>query len=191
MLAHVKTRLKPESKEMLDAPLTVEELLAAAKIMKRGKAPGLDGLPIELFKALPEATVGVMEMWEQALSKGYLSYTASVGKLCIMYKKDDRLDLKNYRPLTLMNSDYKIIAKALATRLASVIKEVVGPEQTGFIAGRNIKYNVMEALLVTKHRARNSKAAIVLLDFEKAYDICYQHRTTQKPILQRRDAQGN
>ena len=55
----------------------------------------------------------------------------------------------------------------LANRLQGVIQEVVHPDQTGFIKGRNIKDNIMETYLAT---IASKEGALILLDFEKAYD---------------------
>jgi hypothetical protein len=79
--------------------------------------------------------------------------------------------ITNYRPLTLGNGDYKLIAKVFAIRLAKCIHEIVSSQQTGFIPKRNIRGNIMEAHLILKrmHRA-GTCAAMLLLDFEKAYD---------------------
>jgi hypothetical protein len=63
-------------------------------------------------------------MWKEARKTGSrLSMTAAAGKLCILHKKEEPELLKNYRLLTLMNCDYKIVAKALAERLKMVVKE--------------------------------------------------------------------
>ena len=59
-----------------------------------------------------------------------------------MYKKGDRLTLANWRPITLLNSDYKIIAAVLARRLQKVIKHIIDPNQTGYIKGRLAAHNV-------------------------------------------------
>jgi Reverse transcriptase (RNA-dependent DNA polymerase) len=84
--------------------------------------------------------------WNSALSNLELSKMAKAGKLNIIFKKSDSENLKNYRPLTLM-TDYKIITKALADRLKDLVKEVVGGQQTGFIKGRQIRTNIIEAYL--------------------------------------------
>lgn len=168
--AHIKLKLSNTSKAKLDKPISAEEAHKALKTMQNGKSPGLDSLPTEVYKAIPELVDGALEMWNHTLQTGELSTMAITGKLVIIHKKGNKEDLKNYRPLTLMNTDYKIIAKVLANRLKESIREVVGSHQTGFIKGRNIKYNVVEAYLAIKHRSRNSANAIILLDFKKAYN---------------------
>ena len=81
------------------------------------------------------------------------------------------LDIKKWRPITLLNTVYKILAKALSIRLGTIMPIVIHPSQTGFIQERSILDNVYtfweSAALAAKS---NQKLAIVMLDFEKAYD---------------------
>ena len=170
LLSKLPRKLSKKAAEKLDRPVSDKEIRAAMKDSPKGKAPGMDGMPIEVYRILPGIEHGVLDMWDAAVDKGALPNMTKMGKLIILHKKKDREDLSNYRPLTLMNSDYKIIAKALASRLAKVTAEVVGKQQAGFIRGRRIKFNVIEAHLVTKHHNTGTGGAIVLLDFEKAYD---------------------
>ena len=75
--------------------------------------------------------------------------------------------MANYRPLQMLNMDYKIVAKTLANRLQGVIQNMIHPDQTGFIKRRNIKDNIIKTYLTT---VASKERALVLLDFEKAYD---------------------
>jgi hypothetical protein len=112
-----------------DTKLYIRAVLKSASVLDQGVKKARQDYLID----------GIQEMWTEARKTGSLSATAAAGKLCILHKKDEPDLLKNYRPLTLMNCDYKIVAKALADRLKMVVKEVVGKEQTGFIAGRTSK----------------------------------------------------
>ena len=118
--------------------------------MNKGKAPGIDGLGVELFKKCPSLLEGVLDMWNHAVEVGELCQSARIGLLKLLFKKDDPSLITNYRPLTLGNSDYKLIAKAFAMRLAQVVHQVVSPNQSGFIPGRDIRNNVAEAHLTLK-----------------------------------------
>lgn len=60
------------------------------------------------------------------------------GWLCPLYKKKDRDDIANYRPITVLNADYKIFTKALTIRLAPAALKVIHPDQAGFMKGRRI-----------------------------------------------------
>jgi hypothetical protein len=138
--------------------------------MANEKAPGMDRLPIELYRACSGLLAEVLHMWNHSLTVGHLFAGAANKKLCIVHKKRDKEDLKNYRPFTLMGSDYKIIAKTIAIRYQKIIHEILDPQQTGFIKGRQIRVNIIKAYLVTKYKERSNNRAVVLLDFEKAYD---------------------
>ena len=79
--------------------------------------------------------------------------------------------MKNWRPIALLNVDYKILAKVLATRLQKVISQLVSPDQTGYIKGRYIDDNVrtmLDILELTNHQA--DPGIMVIIDFEKAFD---------------------
>src|SRR5690606_17152662 len=147
LLAACDRTLSPGSRAELDAPLLEPELKAAAKSMAKGKAPGCDGLPVELLGACPGMVTALAEMWQGALVAGALPPTVRTGAISLLFKKGERNSLANYRPITLLSAFYKVIAKALSQRVANVVREVVGAEQTGFIPGRDIRNNITETQL--------------------------------------------
>ena len=79
-----------------------------------------------------------------------------------------RADIKNWRPISLMNADYKILAKVISSRLKNVIKDIVNPNQMGFIKGRNIAHLIRELDNILFRRF--SELFILSIDFEKAFD---------------------
>ena len=84
--------------------------------------------------------------------------------------KDTRY-LKSWRPVSLLATDYKILAKTLATRLQKVISNLINPDQVGYIKGRHIGQNIRsieDILLLSKKH--NISGLLVLIDFEKAFD---------------------
>ena len=171
LLSACEHSLSPGSQADLDEPLLEPELRAAVKSMAKGKAAGCDGLPVELFSACPGMVTALTEMWQGALRAGSLPPTARTGAISLLFKKGERNTLKNYRPITLLTSSYKVIAKAMSRRLANVVRQVVGPEQTGFIPGRDIRSNITETQLAFRlAKASGLHGAICFYDFEKAYD---------------------
>src|SRR5258705_13000501 len=67
--------------------------------------------------------------WDSAFAEGWM---------CPLYKKKDRREISNYRPITLLNTDYKIYTKTLAIKLAKVAPNIIHPNQAGFMPGRSI-----------------------------------------------------
>lgn len=91
---------------------------------------------------------------------------------CAQYiKKKDRRDIANYRPITILNTDYKIMTKILTGRLTKVAPGIIHDDQAGFMKGQSI-YDQMELLHVVIDRCEQEQlgGAIVCLDQEKAYN---------------------
>ena len=80
-------------------------------------------------------------------------------------------DLDNWRPLSLTNGDYKIVAKALSIRLDTVMEKIIGEQQVGFMKGRDISLvhrRINDILELQKKRRK--RGMIVALDFKQAFD---------------------
>lgn len=103
---------------------------------------------------------------------GKLHFTARQGVITLLPKKDKDLSyLENWRPLTLLNVDYKIISRAIAMRLKLKIKDLVSEDQTGFIEGRDISHNlrtVFDIIQVAKERSLDM--VIISMDWQKCFD---------------------
>lgn len=67
----------------------------------------------------------------------------SEGLIVTLYKSGDRADPANYRPITLLCTDYRIYAKILSRRLGPHLASVIDPEQTAFVPGRRIGENIL------------------------------------------------
>ncbi len=65
-----------------------------------------------------------------------LSFSQRTGLITLLYKKNDKLDMKNWRPISLLCTDYKILTKVLTNRLKFVLASVVSPSQTCGVPGR-------------------------------------------------------
>jgi exonuclease III len=151
-----------------------------------GKAAGMSGVPSEFWKQLSfmyemskesnsptcdivrVLTLAFREMEEFGVQKGT---DFALGWLCPIFKKSDRYSVANYRPITVLNSEYKIFTKALSIRLSLVVGSIVHEDQAGFIRGRSIFNQVKLAKLIIPYaEATKQCGALVALDQEKAYD---------------------
>ena len=98
------------------------------------------------------------------------SMKGSVTRL-IFKKRGDRKSLKNWRPISLLNVDYKIISKVITSRLASVIEFIVHSDQTCSVPGRSIFSNVTLLRDIMDFIQQTDECAILVsLDQEKAFD---------------------
>ena len=94
------------------------------------------------------------------------------GVITLLPKKDkDPLLIKNYRHITLLTVDYKILAKCFANRIKQFMNGLIHPNQSGFLKGRNISNNVRLIFDIIEYTQTNEiPGALILLDIEKAFD---------------------
>ena len=166
-------QLSDEENKRLDAPLTITELSSALKEMANNKSPGLDGFTTNFYKFFwADLKTILFESYLYSRKTGSLSDGQRRGILSLIPKKDrDLRYLKSWRPVSLLATDYKILAKALANRLQKVIGLLIHPDQVGYIKGRFIGENIRIIEDVMQYTTQNGVAGlIVLIDFEKAFD---------------------
>ena len=139
-------------KIICEGKITKFECDAAMKLMKENKSPGLDGLSIEFYKTFwPELANIVIDSFNEAFEDGKLSESQNMSLLSLIFKKGDRTLLKNYRPISLTNVDYKILAFVLALRIQKTIHNVISCDQTGYIRKRFIGTNIRKILDVIEN----------------------------------------
>ena len=107
-----------------------------------------------------------------SFSKGYLSISQRRGLITLLPKKNKpRQYLKNWRPITLLNCDYKIAAKSIVTRLKKVLPYLINNDPTGFLKGRFIGENIRLINSVIDYAEKqNIPGLLLFVDFEKAFD---------------------
>ena len=142
------------------------------KSLPQGSSPGPDLLGNEFYAIHRERLAGPLtEALNYASSTGTLPETMLQGSISVLYKKKDRRDIRNYRPITLLNCDYKILARILNTRILRVLKTAAAQDNTGFVPGRSILDNTrLLTLLQAAVEEEGKEGAMIFLDFEKAFD---------------------
>eukprot|EP00966_Prymnesium_polylepis_P237536 5493884-Prymnesium_polylepis.1 len=70
------------------------------------------------------------EVYNEMHTEGTVLQSMREGEIILLYKKKDPRDLRNYRPITLLNADYKILSKVLVARLKPVMNDFISPAQT-------------------------------------------------------------
>ncbi len=159
-------------REMCDQNISVNECKSVLKHMKNNKSPGLDGLPIEFYKTFWDLISDfLLEVYNESLINGELSYSQRTAIMSPIFKKNDRRYLKNYRPISLTTSDYKILAFVLARRLQRVLDKIISTTQGAYVKKRFIGCNIrlIEDLIDYADKL-NDDSMILFLDFEKAFD---------------------
>ena len=164
--------IKPEHIDAMENEITEEELLKIIKMLPNNKSPGEDGLPSEFYKVFwIDIKVILLKSYQASYENDKLSLTQRRGILSLIPKKSDPLKLKNWRPISLLNQDYKILAKLIAERIKLALPYLIDIDQTGFIKGRFIGQNIINIIDLMNYTEENDIAALLMsIDYEKAFD---------------------
>ena len=154
-------------------PHQLARCLECLKTMESGKSPGTDGIPAEFYKVFwDDLFPFLLAALNSAFTQGHLSISQRRGLITLIPKKDKPLQhLKNWRPISLLNCDYKIATKAIAARIKKVLPDLINNDQTGFLKGRSIGENVrLIDSIITYAESQNIPGILLFIDFEKAFD---------------------
>ena len=185
LLNNVESSLPSDQSDSCEGLLSVEECFEALTGMARRKAPGLDGLPAEFYlKFWSVLGQDLVEVLNSCYGAGSLTLSQRRGVISLSFKKGDRLDMRNWRPISLLNVDYKLAARAVAARLLKVIHLIVAKDQTCGVPGRYIGENVAFLRDVVSYATTFDAPVVILsLDQEKAFDRVdwnFMHATLRK-----------
>ena len=167
------TPLNEDQSKKCEGFLTEQECYQALKHMDNGKSPGSDGFTCEFYKFFWDyVKQNVIASINYGFEKRQLSICQRRGIITLVPKKDKPTNLLgNLRPISLLNTDYKIATKAIAKRLEAVLPLLINADQTGYIKGRYIGENVrLISDIISYTAAKNLPGLAVFLDFEKAFD---------------------
>jgi len=161
-------------KKQLTENLKINEIKIAINDLKNGKSPGIDGIPIQLgsipYKAFWNDLKDILlELFVYILNSDNMAEDQKTSAVCLVHKGKERKKLENWRPISILCVDYKILAKILTNRLKPILSRVINPYQTGGIPDRNISENLCNTRNVILHHSVNN-AALLNIDFSKAFD---------------------
>ena len=165
--------LSDNESEELDAPLTLHELHTAVKLTNRGRSPGIDGIPAELYLELWNIIGPIwLDTINAAIGKGCFHKDLNTALISVLPKPGkDPQNCASYRPISLINADIKIYSKVIAMRLDKVMGKLINPDQTGFLKGRFASDNVRRLLhVIADAKKIGLPGGLLFLDAEKAFD---------------------
>ena len=169
---NIRTLTDEESMEM-EHNITLEECYNVLKNMKNNKSPGSDGFTVEFYRHFwNELKHPMIRSFQDTFESGMLSESQRLGIItCLPKPGKPKEYMKNWRPITLLNVDYKIISGVIANRMKSQLNSLISNSQKGFISGRYIgECTRLVSDLIHNMRKRKTAGIILLIDFEKAFD---------------------
>uniref|UniRef100_A0A8C5QNM6 Reverse transcriptase domain-containing protein n=1 Tax=Leptobrachium leishanense TaxID=445787 RepID=A0A8C5QNM6_9ANUR len=173
LAANLRVRLRDTEAEQLEEPISAGEIAAALKSAKNGKSPGPDGLPVEYYKELRDTLVPHMVTTFNAITAETPLHPHTLCATITVLPKPgkDPSECTSYRPISLLTSDIKILARILADRLKPYLPGLVHTDQVGFIPGREARDGTQRAINAVSAARRSGQRLLLLsTDTEKAFD---------------------
>ena len=174
-------QLSEKLQRQCEGSLTYAECLNVLDTLKNNKSPGNDGLTAEFYKKFwPLLGTLLVDSLNTAFVHGKLSNSQRQGIIRLIEKKDkDKRFVENWRPISLLNVDYKIGSKALATRLEKVLPEIIHENQCAYVKGRTI-FDAVRSIgdIMEYTKLNNIPGLMTTFDIKKAFDsISWQFLT--------------
>ena len=110
------------------------------------------------------------EVFNNSLENEALGQDLRTGAIAWLHKGGERSEIKNWRPISLLCTDYEVLAKVLANMVRKILIKIINPNQTGGIPGRNMHQNLCIIRDVIANVSEPGREGIISLDFQKAYD---------------------
>lgn len=171
MIGNISCSLSSDDVDHCDGEIQLSEIKEAIGSLHKLKSPGADGLSAEFYQCFGDRLAPVLcRLFAAMQEEKRCAESFLRGVITLVFKnKGTRDKLANYRPISLLNTDYKILAKVLACRLRSVIGSIIGPTQTYSIPGRDIADCILSTR-VSFEQLMSTGGFYLSVDLEKAFD---------------------
>lgn len=169
---HVKT-LNKQSHDLLERDITERELLNTLKSFAKNKSPGNDGITAEFYLYFWNlVSKPLLDCYKESYKEGEMCTSQKQSVISLIEKPGkNKMNIKNWRPISLINVDAKIISKCLAMRMQEVLPDIIHPNQVGYVKNRFIGEGILTIQNVLQYTdMENIPGILMAIDFQKAFD---------------------
>ena len=166
----INKKISNEHFRLCEAEISLDEILNAINSQKNNKSPGNDGITAEFYKHFSNEIAPILlEVYDSWKQPGIIGISSKAGIISVIYKKGDKKDMANYRPISLLNLDYQIFTTILKNRMQITLDNIIGKNQTAVIKNRTI-IHILSTIRDVIDIKLNNNLSVISLDFLKAFD---------------------
>ena len=169
----ISKQVSDEQKQFLDSEITSEEIFKSLHEMSKNKSPGGDGITVSFYcKFFHHFGEILKKVFDVIQKEGKMTRSMRHGIITLIYKnKGDKNLLKNYRPISLLAVDYKILARIMANRLKLVLPDIISKFQSCCIIGRDIADTTASIRdIIDLIEEDNLEGYLIKVDQQNAFD---------------------
>jgi len=166
----------------MENDLTMEEIKRLITLFQRNKMPSDNGFSVEFYEVFLDLLGGnLLDCYNEAFHENQLSISQRRGVISLLPKSEENLnEIACWHPITLLDVDYKILARMIATRIEPSLLSLIHSDQTGFIKERYIGQNIrLLDDLINFTGANKIPGILLFIDFKKTFDTVGNHQFTQ------------
>lgn len=160
------------TEEKQDEDITETEIKEIVKNLKNGKAPGEDKTTTEMFKYMRERDLRILtNMYKRIWKEENIPEEWTTSLIVPIFKKGDKKQCNNYRGITLVNTNMKILEQIIERRIRPIIEKTLDDVQSGFRKGKSIQDHIFSLKQIIEKKRREDKTLYLgFIDLEKAFD---------------------
>ena len=158
--------------------VTLSELSIAIHRLKNGKAPGPDAITSEMFKAGGKKLLMLLlKLVNLIIETRDIPEQMTISEIITLFKKGDRLNCANYRPISLLSHAYKLVMQIIYNRISGSLLSALPRNQAAYQRGRSTTEQIQTIQqLIEKFNEFNLNAVICFIDYTKAFDSLHQQK---------------